>query len=99
MLAHPFFDEIDTQQLLEKKIKAPFIPESVDLDNLRKIRQDYIVRLKELQETEIDICAKEFVQEHERDNSIFDNFGTNLDKTAAERATEIENTRQTVVIR
>jgi len=32
VLQHPFFDEINTQELLEKKTKAPFIPEKKDLE-------------------------------------------------------------------
>jgi len=52
-----------------------------------------------MKESEIPIHSREAVKEHELESSIFDHFGTNLDKTSAERASEINEERRTIIIR
>ena len=53
VLAHPFFADINTQALLTKQIKAPFIPKTPDPEQMR-CNSKKVVKLKELNESVLD---------------------------------------------
>lgn len=54
VLAHPFFKDINLEKLLQKQIKAPFLPKCPEPEEMRKEQnKGEVVRLKELQESVI----------------------------------------------
>ena len=49
VLAHPFFQDLDLNMLVEKQIKAPFRPKTTDPELMRQSQQkNQVIRLKEL---------------------------------------------------
>ena len=85
VLAHPFFANIDTTKLLAKEIRAPFVPKASDPEAMRS-SSDKVVRLRELLESVPD--EDHTNQIDEVNQSLFGNFGTNIDQTELERLAE-----------
>ena len=52
VLGHPFFAELDIDKLMQKQLKAPFLPKITDPEGMRRHSQK-VVRLKHLEETVI----------------------------------------------
>lgn len=82
MLAHPFFAGIDIEKLLAKEIKAPFVPKTSDPDAMRS-STDKVVRLRELLESVPDQERKNELVEVNQ--TLFGDFGTNIDQTREDR--------------
>ena len=82
VLAHPFFQGIDLERLLQKRIRAPFLPKTTDPEMMRQ-SSEHIVRLKELRESVPDQERAGIIREV--DEEIFGGFGTNIDQSAREK--------------
>ena len=50
VLSHPFFSNIDLDQLFEKKLVAPFLPKAIDPEQMRQ-QTTKVVRLRDLRES------------------------------------------------
>ncbi len=79
VLKHPFLKNINTKDLLDKKVPAPFVPKLNDLNNFvdSKVK---VIDIKDLRESIVTVENKKFV-EMNKDN--FDAFGQNLDLTSS----------------
>ena len=60
ILAHPFFKDLDTQALLQKKIEAPFLPTIKDVKDIGNF--DPEVTMQGLAESVVPRADKELVK-------------------------------------
>ena len=61
VLNHPFFEGIDLNRLLQKKIKVPFLPKTSDPEMMRQSATQ-VVRLKQLRESIPTVTQEEMIR-------------------------------------
>ena len=69
MLSHPFFADISREDLLSKKVKAPFIPEVRDADDTSHFDERF--QQLEALESVIDQSKQQLVEQHKDDFETF----------------------------
>ena len=81
LLSHPFLKDINVDNLLAKKIAAPFKPELPDYNEMVQ-NLNQTVRIKDLNETSVPEKNKKILSSLETE--IFTEFGTNIDFSSKE---------------